>query len=341
MSTSSRTNPSASDLAGRQARSQKPGKTALFGYPISLSLAPTFHNACYRQRHVPWTCELLESQDFNDFLRFIREDDFIGSAVTMPYKSEVLKHVDEIDQEAELIGAANTVYWRDHEDGKRSLVATNTDVAGIADAIISALPDSSRVEATTDRRIGLIVGGGGTTRTAVYTLRFRLKCDEIYIINRMDEEVGAVVQDFQAKGVEGVMQLKTPKDAAALGRTPDVIVNAIPSHDPQTEGEKLARQTLEAVLSLPAHSSLSSAPVFLEMCYHPHPWTKISSIAEEQGWHVIQGMECMYHQAVAQQMLWLPPTTTASESKELLKAGKEAVLQVLESRGALTKPKCA
>ena len=112
-------------LAAISARAQRPGKTGLFGYPISLSLAPTFHNACYKARSIPWTCSLLESQNFNDFLSFIKDPDFTGSAVTMPYKGTILDHVNEIDDEAKLIGAANTVYFRDYPDGTRSLVATN------------------------------------------------------------------------------------------------------------------------------------------------------------------------------------------------------------------------
>lgn len=133
-------------------------RTALFGNPISQSLAPTFHSACYRARNLQstggapptaeqlqlqrrqqmntqelqhWTCELQETKDFDHFLQWSGRapgstsasssgKKFGGAAITMPYKSVVLQHVDEIDDEARLIGAANTVYWRGS-----ALVATN------------------------------------------------------------------------------------------------------------------------------------------------------------------------------------------------------------------------
>ncbi len=139
-------------------------RTALFGYPISQSLAPTFHSACYRARNLQsddgaaptaeqlseqglptaqhWTCELQETQDFNHFLTWSgrassssepSSSKFGGAAITMPYKSVVLSHVDEIDDEARLIGAANTVYWRapsQPTEGKDVvLVATNVSTS--------------------------------------------------------------------------------------------------------------------------------------------------------------------------------------------------------------------
>ena len=51
---------------------------------------------------------------------------FKGFAVSMPFKAEVLKHVDEVDFAAKIIGAANTVV---NKDG--FLKAYNTDWMGV------------------------------------------------------------------------------------------------------------------------------------------------------------------------------------------------------------------
>ena len=52
--------------------------------------------------------------------------DFAGFAVSMPFKVEVLNHVDEIDFAAKVIGAANTIV---NKDGR--LKAYNTDWIGV------------------------------------------------------------------------------------------------------------------------------------------------------------------------------------------------------------------
>jgi shikimate 5-dehydrogenase len=51
---------------------------------------------------------------------------FKGFAISMPFKAEVLKHVDEVDFAAKIIGAANTVV---NKDG--FLKAYNTDWMGV------------------------------------------------------------------------------------------------------------------------------------------------------------------------------------------------------------------
>lgn len=53
-------------------------------------------------------------------------------------------------------------------------------------------------------------------------------------------------------------------------------VSAIPCFPPKTPEEIRARDTLTAVLDLPEKGAL------LEMCYHPHTWTDICTLAKER-----------------------------------------------------------
>lgn len=56
---------------------------------------------------------------------------FSGFAISMPFKSAVLDYVDEVDQAAKEIGAANTIVIR---DGK--LIAYNTDWLGVSNYLL-------------------------------------------------------------------------------------------------------------------------------------------------------------------------------------------------------------
>lgn len=66
------------------------------------------------------------------FMQLVHRGDCGGSAVTMPNKSAVLsrKEIKDVEEQAELIGAANTLYWRQKGE-KRELVATNVSCGNV------------------------------------------------------------------------------------------------------------------------------------------------------------------------------------------------------------------
>ena len=67
---------------------------------------------------------------------FLRERDFRGINVTIPYKQDVIPYLDEISDTAREIGAVNTIVNR---DGR--LYGTNTDAAGLQALIARVCPD--------------------------------------------------------------------------------------------------------------------------------------------------------------------------------------------------------
>ena len=106
------------------------GKTTVVGVigdPVSHTLSPPMHNAAFSQLGIDWV-----------YVPFHVRPEFVGAAVrsipalglkgfnvTVPHKVAVMEHLDEIDREAQLIGAVNTVV---HERGR--LIGYNTDGRG-------------------------------------------------------------------------------------------------------------------------------------------------------------------------------------------------------------------
>ena len=62
---------------------------------------------------------------------FMREKDFLGINVTIPYKQAVIPYLDGIDEAARAIGAVNTIVNR----GGR-LVGYNTDFTGLRNLLV-------------------------------------------------------------------------------------------------------------------------------------------------------------------------------------------------------------
>lgn len=85
---------------------------------------------------------------------FMRARDFSAINVTIPYKEAVIPYLDVIDEQAERIGAVNTIV---HRDGR--LYGYNTDFYGMV-TMIQRMGLS-----LTDKKV-LILGTGGTYKTA-------------------------------------------------------------------------------------------------------------------------------------------------------------------------------
>ena len=85
---------------------------------------------------------------------FIKEREFMGINVTIPYKEKVIPMLDYVDNNAKKIGAVNTVVNKDGE-----LYGYNTDYSGMRALVL-------RVGAEIEGKKVLIIGTGGTSKTA-------------------------------------------------------------------------------------------------------------------------------------------------------------------------------
>ena len=106
---------------------------------------------------------------------FIRNGDFQGLNVTIPYKTTMLALCDDLTEAAAAIGSVNTVVR--HPDG--SLFGDNTDAAGF-----EGLVWKSRISIR--GRKCLVLGSGGASLSVQYVLH-KLGAGEIVVISRSGE----------------------------------------------------------------------------------------------------------------------------------------------------------
>jgi quinate dehydrogenase len=270
----------------------------LFGYPIAHSLSPYLHNAVYSALNLNYQYLLYECRSLEACLSIARlEPKFYGAAVTMPHKVAVIPHLDVLTPEGEAIGAVNTIFLRSSPDGTRLLCGTNTDCIGIREAILQNV--SKEDAKSMEGRPGMIIGGGGTSRAAVYALKHFLGCSDIYLVNRDKSEVDQVIAECSSKGFgSGLRYISSISEAEKL-EVPRVIISAIPDFAPKSESEWMARRIIETMLGKERKGAI------LEMCYHPSPNTAIDALARNKGWKVIGGVEAMIWQGLEQDKIWL------------------------------------
>lgn len=239
----------------------------------------------------------------------------------MPLKTEAMAVVDTLEPEAAAIGSINTIILRpDPTTGQPTLVGQNYDWEGVRESIRNRLPvEQQRLDAPFGAgRSGVVIGGGGTTRAAVYALS-RMALSPIYLVNRDPDETQAIVASFpqfDLRAVESVEEWDAAcEDAIAC------VVGAIPSFEPVTEGEKKVyavaaklfggrvndgrvRYFLEMCYKVRRHFSLSRLVPFRTLSnadsWFPFFFLRASSfqprvtilykMAEAQGWIVVPGM---------------------------------------------------
>ncbi|CZT52740.1 probable quinate 5-dehydrogenase QA-3 [Rhynchosporium secalis] len=269
----------------------------LFGSPIAHSLSPLLHSTVYASLKLNYAYLLYETPSISACLALTKSPNFQGAAVTMPHKVAIIPHLDVLTPEGLAIGAINTIFLRAALDGRRLLCGTNTDCIGIREAI---LQNTSPVQSAGMKGYpGMIIGGGGTCRAAVYALINFIGCEEVYLVNRDKSEVDAVIAECAAKGFGDKLRYVASIGEAEKLAAPRVVVSAIPDFELKNEDEIRARCIVEMILGKSENGAL------LEMCYHPNPDTAIARLAEKSGWNVIGGIEAMIWQGLEQDKIWL------------------------------------
>lgn len=163
-------------------------KCGLLGGKLGHSFSPQIHGALADYRYTLWEKTPEELDDF------LKNGDFTGLNVTIPYKKDVMPYCAELSDQARKIGAVNTIVRR--PDG--TLLGHNTDYFGFA-----YLLRQSGI-AVAGKKC-LVLGTGGASVTVQAVLR----------------EQGAQVVVLSRSGPENYDHLERHADAA-------LIVNATP-----------------------------------------------------------------------------------------------------------------
>ena len=85
-------------------------KFGLLGHPLGHSFSKKFHNERFQTLGIDAVYENYDLADVNDLVKVLGEEkQLMGLNVTIPYKQDVMRFLDELDPVAEKIGAVNVV----------------------------------------------------------------------------------------------------------------------------------------------------------------------------------------------------------------------------------------
>lgn len=255
----------------------------LLGNPVEHTMSPVIHNTLserlgknlvYVPFHVP---EGHVGQAVEGAFAL----NLLGMNVTVPYKSQVIPFLKEIDPLAEQIGAVNTLVRT--EDGYKGY---NTDMPGLYRAMCE---DGVRIAG---EKV-LILGAGGAAR-AVALLLARKEAAQILILNRSVDKALQVAEEVN--GIAG-RQLAEAVALADWGSLP--------------EGEKyLAVQTTNVGMFPHVEDALVEEPAFYDrihtgydLIFNPSE-TKFMRLVKANGGRAFGGMKMLLYQGIIAYELW-------------------------------------
>ena len=133
----------------------------LLGKNISYSFSKKYFTEKFKELQLEnYSYKNFDLQKIEDFPMILNENiEFIkGFNVTIPYKEEIFKYLDEVDADAKTIGAVNTIKVL---DGYR-LKGFNTDVFGFENSLKPLLKGFEKQ--------ALILGPGGASKAVAFIL---------------------------------------------------------------------------------------------------------------------------------------------------------------------------
>lgn len=156
----------------------------LIGNPVAHTLSPMIQNhmAQATGQNLAYLPFPVARGDLGAAVRGALALDFLGLNVTVPYKSDVIAYLAEIDPLAERIGAVNTLVRC--QGGYKGY---NTDMPGLCRAM-----EQDGVQ--TDGREVVILGAGGVAR-AVAVMLLEQGAAGVHILNRTQDKARAVAQE--------------------------------------------------------------------------------------------------------------------------------------------------
>ena len=138
-------------------------KYGLIGYPLGHSFSRNYFNEKFRNERIDAEYDNFEIPSIENFKEVLETTPNLrGLNVTIPYKEEVIRYLDELSAEARAIGAVNVIRVT-HKGSKTVLKGFNSDVIGFTRSIESMLEPLHRK--------ALILGTGGAAKAVDYGLK--------------------------------------------------------------------------------------------------------------------------------------------------------------------------
>jgi len=257
----------------------------IIGHPIKHSYSPLMQNIAFELTgknyiYLPFD---VPANSLKDTLKGIVALGIKGFNVTLPLKEKILPLLKDVSEEANIVGAVNTVT---NEDG--ILRGYNTDALGVVESLNPFKDEIAGAKVS-------VIGAGGASRSVIYALIRNFKVGHINIINRTEQTAESLKEYFSAKLFFNDFKAfpLIPPDLVETFRDSKLIINTT-SMGMYPEIDDSATTIKE---------SFMKGQIVFDIVYNPVK-TKLLKLAESQGSTIITGLKMLVEQGAKSYELW-------------------------------------
>lgn len=244
----------------------------LLGEKLGHSLSPEIHKDILEKNNMSGVYKLFEvpKMQLENFVIGTKLIKVKGVNVTIPYKESIMKYLDYISDEAERIGAVNTVLVKNNK-----LYGYNTDYFGIE--VMLKIKNI-----IVNNKIAVILGSGGACK-AMVTYLLDNNIEKIYIVSRTPQKV--TLNEISEK-----ISIINYKELINIEG--DIIINSTPVGMYPNIGKSVIKQEI-----------INKFDIAIDLIYNPEE-TEFLKIAKEQGKITVGGLYMLVGQAVKSQSIY-------------------------------------
>jgi shikimate dehydrogenase len=292
--------------------------SCLIGHPVEHSVSPTLFNEFSKLTNIEYAHVKIDVDPDRDdslekTLSAIKELGFVGLNVTLPFKTDVIPLLDELDESAEVIGAVNTIT---NQNGY--LKGYNTDAYGAIKTIERNLRE------ITENDNVVILGAGGAARAVLFEVLKRTP--NVTVVNRSEERLDTLANDFTKHGMNfNCILLPDTKQLIAKASEANFIINCTSvGMMPNSDKSLLPLFILNEIDDI----SPIKNKYFFDVIFNPAE-TKILDIAKEEFQAtVVGGMQMMIYQGIKAFELWTEEKVNNCNVKQI----ENKLIEALDER---------
>lgn len=255
----------------------------IFGYPIIHTISPAMHNAVIKALGLDMIYMPFEIKPSNlrDAVNGIKGFGMLGINITIPHKEAVMKLLDDISEEARLIGAVNTIV---NKDGR--LIGYNTDGYGY----VASIKEDCKFNPKD--KIIIILGAGGAARAVLAALA-KSGAKKIIIANRTLSRADNLIKTFKRKFPNTKFE--------AIGLEEDILRTYFQDINLLVNTTSVGMEKNE-ILEIPLEA-LPKTAIVSDIVYNPLQ-TLLLKKADKLGLAAYGGLSMLIHQGAKSFKLW-------------------------------------
>lgn len=278
----------------------------VMGNPIAHTLSPFIHNALAEKmgQNLVYVAFHVKER-LADAVKGAYALNVLGMNVTVPYKSEVMQSLVEIDEAARSIGAVNTLV---RVDG--GYKGYNTDYYGLGRAM-------QEDGVTLKEKPVLLLGAGGAAKAAAY-LCASMSANELYIVNRSLDKGEALAAYIAKCFPQFPVKAVSLSEAASLPRQNYTAIQA-------TNIGMFPNAGVTQLNEAGVYDRIDEA---IDLIFNPAE-TEFMKRVKQAGGRSVNGLKMLLYQGVTAYELWNDVKVEESFLKELYALLKKE----LESHG--------